>query len=338
MEDARAMRLSFATAAFALALAAPSASAPLPVAPAARPAQLVQLPDGRRMNFRCEGQGAPTVLLEGGYGANSLGWGKVKAIVAPNLRICSYDRAGAGFSDAGPLPRDGAAIARDLDLALSAGRISGPFILVGHSAGALYMRLLANRRPGEIAGMVMVDPSVEHQDRRFADAFGPGAGGIEPLLERASICLLAAEAGQLPSSDPLLTGCTPKPREDLSADLNAARTAEALRASTWQSRVSELENLFGPTSDQVEAGRQSYGEVPLIVLTAEGTYAGAPEAYRQPLADLWRTLHGELAARSSRGVDRLVVGSSHMMTSDKPDVIAAAILEVADQAKSTAVR
>lgn len=327
------MRLSLSAFAVALALAAPSASAPINDDPAARPALVAQLPDGRKINFRCEGQGAPTVLLEGGYGANSLGWSKVKALVGPSHRVCSYDRAGAGFSDPGPLPRDGAAIAADLDGALRAADIRGPYVLVGHSAGALYMRLFSNRRPGEIAGMVLVDPSVEHQDQRFAARFGPGAGGVEPLIERASICLLAADAGQLPSSDPSLANCVPQPRGDISPALNASRAAESLRASTWQARVSELENLWGPTSDQLSAGRQSYGDLPLIVLTADGTYASAPEPYREPLASLWRDLHRELAGRSGLGVERVVVGSSHMMTSDKPDVVAAAILEVADQAK-----
>lgn len=106
-----------------------------------------------------------------------------------------------------------------------------------------------------------------------------------------------------------------------------------MRASGWRARLSELENLWGATSDQLGAGRQSYGDMPLIVLTADRTYASAPEPYRAALAELWSQLHGELAARSTKGVNRQISGSSHMMMTDKPDVVAAAILEVAAQAK-----
>ena len=111
-----------------------------------------------------------------------------------------------------------------------------------------------------------------------------------------------------------------------------ARRAEALRPSTWRTRISEIDNLWGATSDEVEAGRQTYGDLPLIVLTADGTYAAAPEAARQPLADLWWGLHRELARRSSRGVSRLVEGSSHLMMNDRPDAVVAAVDEVASQA------
>ncbi|CAN7330457.1 alpha/beta hydrolase [Phenylobacterium sp. LjRoot164] len=316
----------------ALALAACDAPEAAAADPSASPELLARLPDGRKLNFRCAGTGAPTVLLEGGYAADSLGWGKVKAALAKSYRVCSYDRAGAGFSDAGPLPRDGAAIARDLERGLTAARIDGPYIVVGHSAGALYMRLFSNRRPQDVVGMVLVDPSVEHQDRRFAAMFGEGAAGLGPLRARAAQCLAAAEAKTLPATEPPLDRCTPPARPGQDPAAAAARRAEALRPSTWRARISELDTLWGATSDQLDAGRQSYGDLPLIVLTADGTYAAAPEAARQPLASLWWGLHRELARRSSRGISRVIEGSSHMMMTDRPDAIVAAVDEVASQA------
>ncbi|MBA4012340.1 MAG: hypothetical protein C0481_10785 [Phenylobacterium sp.] len=325
------IRRPFLSAALTLALAG---LAPPPAAadPSAGPQLLAPLPDGRKLNFRCTGAGAPTVLLEGGYGADSLGWGRVKVGLAKSYRVCTYDRAGAGFSDPGPLPRDGAAIARDLDRGLTAAGIDGPFIVVGHSAGALYVRLFSNRRPQDVVGMVLVDPSVEHQDRRFAAMFGEGAGGTGPLRARAVQCLAAAEAGTLPSSEPPLDRCVPPARSTQSPTAAAARRAEALRPSTWRARISEIDTIWNATSDQLDAGRQSYGDLPLVVLTADGTYAAAPEALREPLANLWWGLHRELARRSSRGVSRQVAGSSHMMMTDRPDAIIAAVNEVASQA------
>ncbi|KQW71399.1 hypothetical protein ASE17_00400 [Phenylobacterium sp. Root77] len=326
------MRPLLASLAAMLTLAAPAAAAPPPGEVGARPETLARLPDGRALNFRCAGQGAPTVLLEGGYSADSLGWGKVKTALARTHRVCTYDRAGAGFSDPGPLPRDGAAIARDLDRGLRAARIEGPFILVGHSAGALYVRLFSNRRPGDVVGMVLVDPSVEHQDRRFAAMFGPGAADTGLIRERAAKCLAAAEARTLPSAEPPLDRCVPAARQGQPAAIAAARRAEAIRPSTWQTRMSELDTLWGATSEALDAGRQTYGDLPLIVLTADGTYAAAPEPARQPLADLWWGLHRELARRSTRGESRRVEGSSHMIMTDRPEAVVAAVSEVASQA------
>ncbi|WP_374655428.1 alpha/beta fold hydrolase [Phenylobacterium sp.] len=310
--------------------AAPAWAAP-PPDPDAAPGQLVRLPDGRRLNFRCSGTGSPTVILESGFGADSLAWPRVRARLERKLRVCSYDRAGYGFSDPGPLPRDGAAIARDLDRGLRAARIRGPFVLVGHSAGALYVRALYARRPGDVAGMVLVDPSVEHQDRRFAAAFGPGAGSTQPLRDRAARCQAAAEQRQLPSTDPALERCAPPADPKRSDAMNAARRSLELRPATWRTQVSELDNLWTATSDQLDAS--TYGDLPMIVLTADGTYSAAPEQAREALSTLWFGLHRELARRSNAGVSRRINGSSHLMMRDKPDAVADAVLEIAAKAK-----
>lgn len=138
-----------ALAMMAIALAGCSLPAKLDAAAAeSRPGRLAQLQDGRRLNLVCSGRGAPTVILESGFGATSGAWYKVRPALARGVRVCAYDRAGSGFSDPGPLPRDGAAIVRDLDQALTAAKIVGPYVLVGHSAGGLYARLFAARRPG----------------------------------------------------------------------------------------------------------------------------------------------------------------------------------------------
>lgn len=321
--------LLFAGPAIASANAAPSVgNAPI------RAGLLARLPDHRVINVRCAGSGKPTVLLEGGWAASSLGWARVQALVAPRRQVCSYDRAGYGFSDPGPLPRDGAAIARDLDLALRAAGIGGPFIVVGHSAGGLYMRLFADRRPRDVVGMVLVDPSVEYQDSRFAMVFGPGAGSLAPLRVRTERCLSAAEAGSLPSSDAALAPCAPAPKPSEPAASAAARLAEAKRPSLWRTELSELDNLWTLTSDEVAAGRRQYGDLPLIVLTAEGTSSGAPAAVRTRVSGFWAGLHAEVAARSTRGSQRTVPGSSHLMTVDRPDAVAAAIEEVAAAPRS----
>jgi pimeloyl-ACP methyl ester carboxylesterase len=132
----------------------------------------------------------------------------------------------------------------------------------------------------------------------------------------------------LPSEEPELAWCVPAPRDDQPAAVNAARRAESLRPTTWSTQVSELDSLWGKTSDQVSLGRASYGDMPLIVLTAGDTFATAPEPARTAIRELWSELHAEIAARSTRGEARIVPGSGHMMMFDKPDAIIAAVDEV----------
>lgn len=294
----------------------------------AYPGQLARLPDGRRINLRCSGKGAPTILLESGFGATSLAWYRIQPELAKRYRVCAYDRAGYGFSDPGPVPRDGAAIARDLDRALRAARIVGPYVVVGHSAGGLYARLFANRRSKEVVGMVLVEPSVEHQDRRFAGMFGPRAASLDALRNRAAACEQAALKKALPSEEPELQACVGKPREDQPAAVNAARRTEGMRASTWRTQVSELDNLWGRTSEQVSLGPQSYGDMPLIVLTAGKAYDEAPEPARSAVKNLWSELHAEIAARSTRGEARLVPSATHMMILDAPQAVIQAVDDV----------
>jgi pimeloyl-ACP methyl ester carboxylesterase len=331
-------RARAASLAIAACLIGSSVRAEDPTA-SARPGLLAHLPDGRRINFRCSGAGAPTVILEGGWAATSLAWNAVRAMVSTRRRVCAYDRAGSGFSDPGSEPRDGAAIARDLDDALRAARIRGPFILVGHSAGGLYIRLFANRRWSDVAGFVFVDPSVEFQEHRFAEVFGPGAGSVAGSRLRTQNCLAAAKAGLLPSISSRLAPCAPAPDPSLPDTVNAARLAEARRPSTWSAQLSELDALWTWTSQEIASGRSDYGDKPMIVLTADGGSQGsASDGRRSASRIFWISLHQELAARSSRGSETVVRDSTHLMMKDRPDAIVAAIETVAQDFLSTVSR
>lgn len=115
---------------------------------------------GRRLRLVCEGpQGqTPTVILEAGSFGLAADWAEVqKRLTAQGVHSCAYDRAGMGYSDAGPLPRDGLAIASDLEKLLKAAHVPGPYVLVGHSMAGLHVRLFAVRNPAKVAGLVLVD-------------------------------------------------------------------------------------------------------------------------------------------------------------------------------------
>jgi pimeloyl-ACP methyl ester carboxylesterase len=289
------------------------------------PGRLASLPDNRRLNLRCLGHGSPTVILESGFGAGAAAWSAVQPRVAQLTRVCAYDRAGYGFSDPGPTPRDGAAIARDLDYGLKAAGIGGPYVVVGHSAGGLYARLFAARQPKEVVGMVFVDSSVEHQTQRMQAIFGPGAGTLEGVKRRPLRCLNLTSAAKTVANDPALLECV-----QASADPHTRQVE--LRPGIWRAEVSELDNLFTTTSDEVDRTVGILKDIPVIVLTAgkaDGVAAGSDD----PGARVWQALHRQLAGRFLHG-DQRFVKSSHLMMKDRPEVVADATIEFVQAARN----
>lgn len=269
----------------------------------ARPGKLQPLPDGRKINLRCSGRGGPTVLLEAGFGAGSNAWVKVQPTLARFGRVCAYDRAGYGFSDAGPLPRDGASIARDLDLALRGAREAGPFVVVGHSAGGLYARLFAARRKDDVVGLVLVDPTVEQ--RRIA----PGQDGLGGIRARVQRCLASAEA--------------PDARCERELARPGDTTAEA-RRKAWEGRLSELDEIFGRTSEQVARVGPVIADVPAYVLTASATADAAPKVLFPEARSVLELQHEAMAAAFRNG-SRRTVFSSHLIMIDRPDTVIDAV-------------
>jgi pimeloyl-ACP methyl ester carboxylesterase len=251
-----------------------------------------------------------------------MAWTKVQDLTSARRMTCAYDRAGYGFSDPGPMPRDATAITDDLEAGLKAARIPAPYILVGHSAGGLYVRLFAARHPEQVAAMVLVDPSVVHQTARFDEVFGPGAATIAPLHDRTAACLAAAVAGRLPSLDSTLTRCTPV--ADPTTPAGREILAEARRPTMLRAELSEIDTIFSTASDEVAAAEPARIVQPVVVLTAGGDYAGSSDR-DSAAGQLWARLHDEIAAKSDRGASRMVAHSSHLMMLDRPDVVAQAI-------------
>ncbi len=126
---------------------------------------------GYRLYISCRGTGAPAVVLEAGLGSASSTWAQVAPGIAEFTRVCVYDRRGIGLSDAlAPGTRSRAAedVVADLRRLLDAHDVAPPFVAVGHSVGALHMRLFATRHPDTVAGIVLIDGSHEDQFARFA--------------------------------------------------------------------------------------------------------------------------------------------------------------------------
>jgi pimeloyl-ACP methyl ester carboxylesterase len=294
----------------------------------AGPQRLVRIGRRRRLNALLTGEGPVTVILAAGGGGSTINWGYVQAALSRDFRVFAYDRAGMGFSDPGPLPRTTGRSVDDLRAALNALGLTPPYVIAGHSMGSFDARLFAFRYPDEVIGMVLVDPRGDALIERLSAA-SPGFPGRyreegQTLRRKAAIAARGAQPGSpeyaeiVQPDDPLLTPA-----------VNAAFRALALRPSYWRTVLSEGRCLDEVSPGELGAARRPL-KIPLIVLTASRPpgEGDTPEETRA-MVEMWRTSHDELAALSTRGERRDVADVGHMIPTERPDVVVAAIREVA---------
>ncbi len=122
---------------------------------------------GYKMHIYCTGQGSPTVILDAGMGDSFISWRKVQPEIAKFTRVCSYDRAGIGYSDSSPRPSTSKDFAQELHMLLHNAGVAPPYVLVGHSMGGFDVRLYASLYRNEVVGMVLVDSSHPEQQKRL---------------------------------------------------------------------------------------------------------------------------------------------------------------------------
>jgi pimeloyl-ACP methyl ester carboxylesterase len=270
------------------------------------------------MKIMCAGSGSSTVILVGGLGwLESPSWSKVQPEVARFTRVCSYDPAGTGGSDPGPLPRDGAHIVADLHALLRAAGEKPPYVLVGHSRGGLLIRIYTAHFPTEIAGLVFVDPSVPGQFDL--------PGGRDTLAEGRAYfnkCLTAARSGRMQPGGEEFAECHIYP------EAWPAVLALAQRPTTWETNLSVYES-FDADCAEIETTEHPPYAMPLIVLTASERNPGLTKALGEPAQRDWlNASQKRLASLSTRGEQRLVDQSSHYIQIDQPAVVAKAIQDV----------
>lgn len=276
------------------------------------PGELVEF-DGALSHLDCAGEGSPTVVLEAGLGvAGSRSWSAVQPEVAAATRICSYDRAGFLWSEPREEPRDAERIAGELHGLLEAASESPPYVMVGHSLGGLLVRVYDDRFPGEVAGLVLVDPShpeqfdryprevVEHRSRQ-EESLPP------PLLFRAWTFVGGFRFTRPPPED-------------------------AVQAFLWRTVP---HGLLGETAarDAIYERAAQTGTLvdrPLVVLSAgvPTRVPGVPDQVLEEWHETRRTLHAELAGLSGDSDLRTVQGADHDIHREKPEAVIAAIRDV----------
>jgi pimeloyl-ACP methyl ester carboxylesterase len=129
---------------------------------------------GFKMHIHCEGEGSPTVILESESGGTSVNWGWIQPEVRNETRVCVYDRAGFGWSESDPAPQSLTRAARNLHTLLVNANIDGPYIMVGHSLGGVYVRQFAAEYPAEVVGMMLLDEANPQQFVKYPELFAEG--------------------------------------------------------------------------------------------------------------------------------------------------------------------
>ena len=271
---------------------------------------------GYKLHINCTGQGAPVVVLDSGLGDSNVSWMKVQPQIAKFTRVCSYDRAGLGYSDNSPRPRTSKVMAEELQTLLQNAGISPPYVLVGHSMGGYNVRLFASLYRSEVAGMVLVDSSHPEQEKRFPQALND----MDKTWVREQEFMTLA----MPFGIPRLLGFCGSDAKVRAADCNFHSYREGL---------TELKTF--PESAAQTATTGSLGDLPLAVLSHDpnAPVSDIPADLVKPMNDAWEQMQDELAHLSSRGTRTIAKNSSHYIQLDRPEVVVEAIRNVVDQAR-----
>ena len=296
---------------------------------------------GHRLYLACAGVGSPTVVFDAALGASSLSWSLVQPAVASRTRTCAYDRAGFGWSDAGPLPRTAGRIARELHDVLRSADVQPPHVLVGHSFGALVVRIFAARYPTDVSGLVLVDPADpqewldpgEHEQRQIARGvrlcrYGVGAA----RMGIARVVAGLVEVGALAPARALV---------GLVSRGGLGRTDEEILAPIWKlppdarqalKRFWTQPKFFEALGSQIESICTSAREVRDAELTAPAdlpiTVISAPMASARR-----RQLHAAIAARSRWGRHVVAREGGHWIPLDEPATVVDAVLDMVEQVR-----
>jgi pimeloyl-ACP methyl ester carboxylesterase len=273
---------------------------------------------GYKMHIDCTGEGSPAVILDSGLGDTYISWRKVQPEIAKFTRVCSYDRAGLGYSDSSPHARTGKVIAIELHRLLQAAGVAPPYVLVGHSMGGYDVRLYASLYRDEVAGIVLVDASHPDQENRFP----PELKSMEGTWGREAEFLEYT----MPFGIPRLLGFCEDDAIQRAAECNFHSAREA---------VAEMKTF--PESAAEAAATGSLGDMPLAVLShdPDKPYAGLPPDVARPTNDAWEKMQEELAHLSTRGTQTVAKGSSHYIQIDRPDVVIEAVHNIVTQARQT---
>jgi pimeloyl-ACP methyl ester carboxylesterase len=290
-----------------------------------------------RLHLYCTGEGSPSVVLEAGSSSPGLTWASVQREIEKSTRVCSYDRAGIGYSESAGGPLSPQQVASDLHALLKAANVPGPYIMVGHSAGGVYMRAYTSKFPSEVVGMVLVDSSHEGENLILPPEWVKLNQTQNTMM---AACRVMSPFGLMRLShmfDAVITGIS------MDAQVGAAYLAATYQTRFCRVSAEEVKALAATPYQPDTPG--SLGDMPLIVLTADTL---EEQLQVQIPAYLKATIGAEVISRvfqANREMQKSLVGlsrvgrqimvpnSGHMIQLEQPGVVIDAIREVMQKAR-----
>lgn len=278
------------------------------------PGRLVDV-GGHRLHLHCMGEGSPTVVLEAGWGGFSIDWSLVQPTLAKRARVCAYDRAGIGWSDAGPLPRTPQQIAAELYVLLRNAGENAPYVLVAHSLGGRYVRMFADQHPDEVAGLVLVDARHEQHDQTMT---AEQRSQIEAQLSATDwFGDVLKHLGIMRLFGTTIYGATIPELKRLPAETSQMMIVMGMRQTPEMVAVSRNEMVEREAND-AQLAAATLGDRPIHVLASSVSAAG----------DATWMAGQEAQAGLSRNSSLIVVEGGHYLHLDAPDDVTRHILEV----------
>ena len=274
------------------------------------PGQLIAV-DDRMMHINCIGQGSPTVIFELGVGSASAAWSEVHEEVSLFTRACAYDRAGLGYSEPTDKPLRGSNAAERLQKLLQAAKIEDDLVLVGWSAGGVYIREFYSRYPEQVAAMLFVDSGHEQQASRMPQTPGNGADPALRIARYLAPFGLVRLSGVLDRR--VERGAS---SDELKSRLKAIYHQSHILDTVW--RESEAFQLDISASQPPS----SLGDLPLIVLTR-----GIADVSQEE-TDARNLLQRELTLLSINGEQIIASESGHHIYADQPDLLVESVEEL----------
>jgi pimeloyl-ACP methyl ester carboxylesterase len=286
------------------------------------PGQMIYV-GGHHLHLHCMGEGEPVVVMEAGMSGWSADWVLTQPEVAKTTRVCAYDRAGYGWSEEGPLPRDSRQAAAELHTLLSKASIEGKVILVGHSLGGLFAQYFAQTYPRQVAGIILVDSVHPEQSLRMKEDVRKTYE--ENLKSLTLFTSLVAPTG--------LFRLANQPETIIVAKLPDAHRpmagAMGLQAKAYRALAGEMASF---DKSQIQARNAGpLPAVPMTVLSSAIVRDFPPGFSGEYMKSLWDELQNDLANQQVDSLHVSAENSEHYIHLDQPDLVIDAIVVMVEQ-------
>src|ERR1700722_6498138 len=286
---------------------------------------------GYKMHLYCTGAGSPAVVLDAGLGNDSLIWANVQPELSKITQVCSYDRAGFGWSEARPEARDARRLSDELHALLGAAGVNGPTILMGHSISGMYIRDYATRYPQNLVGLVFVDGSTPLQEGGFP--------GERQAAEKKEFAMLRElQAASVLGLTRAIGGCAAE--EGFSKSAAKMVAEDQCRTSVIAAATQELGAIGESGNETIHTG--PFGDLPVLIFSQDpehsATIPGFSAEVSKALNATWNEMQEDLKKLSTRSRRIIAKGSGHYVQIERVDLLNGEVTTFIRQVRGEAPR